>query len=287
MESNLRARPGAREGQVGEEAAHRPSATSDRKAQQFPPDAIALDERLQRLDRLANAGTMAASLAHEIKNAMVAVRTFVEMLLVRNQDAELAGIVKREMLRIDSIASQLLRLAASPKASFAEVRLDEVLDRTLRLIEPQLKTRGIRLRKDFRANGALLEADSHRLEQAFTNLFLNSIEAIGRNGELAITTALAPKPAGTKSPKGDGGSTVRITIRDSGVGIPRKEVALLFEPFFTTKPNGTGLGLPITQEIIHQHGGTISVQSAPGKGTTFSITLPLVATKQPLARREK
>ena len=285
MEADLPLRP---RGQDRPQTDRRRTTPSDRKSRPFPPNVAALDERLQRLERLATAGAVAANLAHEIKNAMVAVRTFVEMLLVRHQDTELAGIVKRELLRIDSIVAQLLRLAADPRPTLAEVHLEEVLERSLRLIEPQLATRSIHLTRNFRARIDLLEADSHRLEQAFTNLFLNAIEAIGRDGELAITTGPAPQPNAKPNAKKRVTSKermppqasvpgIRIAISDSGRGIPRENLPFLFEPFFTTKPDGTGLGLPITREIVHQHGGTISVQSSEGKGTTFSINLPVIS----------
>jgi signal transduction histidine kinase len=243
-----------------------------------------LDERLQRLDRLASVGTMSASLAHEIKNAMVAIRTFIEMLLASNKDAELAGIVKRELLRIDSIVSQMLRFSANPRPSVGAIRLNQVLEQSLRLIEPQLNARGIRLKRDLQAEPDTFPADAHRLEQAFTNVFLNAIEAIGHNGEIAVATSIVRRrrdAARTRSAR-----AFQITIHDTGVGISKEDLALLFEPFFTTKPNGTGLGLPITRDIIQQQGGTISVKSEIDRGTTFCITLPLANTPTQSAGRK-
>jgi len=238
------------------------------------PDAVRtslVDDRLQRLEQLASLGTISAGLAHEIKNAMVAIRTFVEMLIAQNKQAELAEVVKREVLRIDSIVSQLLRLAGNPKPRSAEFRLTETLERCLGLVDPQLKVRSIQLKRRFGARQDMIEGDADRLEQAFINILLNAIEAIGQKGELSVTTTLE-KQAGSKNSRG---STVHICVRDTGPGISPEDLPRIFEPFYTSKPEGTGLGLAITREIIEQHRGTISVESEPGKGTSFHISLPV------------
>jgi signal transduction histidine kinase len=233
-----------------------------------------IDERIERLEQLANLGTLSASLAHEIKNAMVAIRTFVEILLNENKNAELAGIVQRELVRIDSIISQMLRSAANPKPSFTRVCLSEVLDRSLRLIEPQLRAHNIRLRRDYVASQDMLQGDAHQLEQAFLNLFLNAFDAVGQNGEIIVTTSLiSAEGIGSKRTKRP--QRLQALIRDSGIGLGKEQVTRLFEPFYTTKPNGTGLGLPITREIIKQHRGSISIHSEPKKGTVVQIAFPL------------
>lgn len=235
----------------------------------------ALDAKLQRLEQLATVGTLSAGLAHEIKNAMVAIRTFVEMLIAQNKDTELAEVVQREILRIDAIVSQLLGFAGNPKPRAAEFRLTETLDRCLRLVEPQLKVRNIRLRRSFRCRSDTVQGDADRLEQAFINILLNAIEAIGQKGQLFVTTGLqkAARRRGEKST----GSTLYISVRDTGPGISAQELPRIFEPFYTSKAEGTGLGLAITREIIEQHRGTISVESKLGKGTSFHISLPLAS----------
>jgi signal transduction histidine kinase len=224
---------------------------------------------------------MSASFAHEIKNAMVAIRTFIEMLLASNKDAELAGIVKRELQRIDSIVSQMLRFSANPRPSVGAIHLNEVLERSLRLIQPQLNARGIRLERNLQADPDTFWADAHRLEQAFTNLFFNAIEAIGQNGEITVATSIVRRRRGAARTRSTRAPSFQITIRDTGMGIPKEQLAQLFEPFFSTKPNGTGLGLPITREIIQQQGGTISVESEVKRGTTFCIMLPTGAGGPP------
>jgi two-component system sensor histidine kinase HydH len=238
-----------------------------------------IDEKLKRLERLARLGTLSASFAHEIKNAMVAVRTFVEMLLDQNKDAELRDIVKREMLRIDSIATQMLRLGAKPRPSSSEIHLNEVLERALRLIQPQLDARKIRLKRNLLAGPDLLRGDADQLEQAFTNILLNAIDAIepsARDAELSVSSSVLRVPGGART-KAARCPALQITISDTGIGLSIEEQSKLFEPFFTTKPNGTGLGLAITRDIVEQHRGTISVESERNKGATFRILFPLLA----------
>src|SRR5947207_2482313 len=163
---------------------------------------LRLDAKLQRLEQLASVGSLSAGLAHEIKNAMVAIRTFVEMLIAQNKDTELAEVVQREIVRIDSIVSQLLGFAGNPRPRVAELRLTETLERCLRLVDPQLKVRDIRLRRSFRARYDTVQGDADRLEQAFINILLNAIEAIGEKGQLFVTASLKAPMRGRKKSEG-------------------------------------------------------------------------------------
>src|SRR6058998_2509687 len=125
------------------------------------------EQKLRRLNRLASVGTLAASMAHEIKNALVAGKTFIDLLLEKHQDAELAEIVRRELGRIDALVSQMLKFAAPAKPAFSPVRLHDVLDHSLRLVQPQMGIKGIALRRLLQAAPDLVEADDYQLEQAF------------------------------------------------------------------------------------------------------------------------
>lgn len=231
-----------------------------------------LELDVRRLDRLASIGIFSAGITHEIKNAFVAVRTFVELLLKENKNAELAGIVKREIARIDSLVSQVLKFAGPAKPTFSSVRLHETLDHALRLVQPQLERRKITLARDFKASSDRLHGDRYQLEQAFFNLLFNAAEATGSNGHLDVTTQLARSHGRNDSSVTP--SQLRVTIRDSGSGIDAQNLGRIFEPFFTTKPNGTGLGLPIARRIILEHRGMIHVESELNKGTTFDIIFP-------------
>jgi signal transduction histidine kinase len=240
-----------------------------------------LEQYMSRLDRLASIGTVSASMGHEIKNALVAVKIFTDLLLDNNRDAELADVVRREMRRIDSIVSQMLKFAGPARPTLSAVRLHEILDHSLRLVQPQIAGKLISLNRSFKAAPDAIEGDDYQLEQAFVNLFLNAIEAMGTNGSLTVATEIIPaSPAKAATLVGDVLSQVRVTIADTGMGVAPEHMDHLFEPFFTTKNHGTGLGLPITKRIFQEHHGDISVRSEVNKGTTFNILLPASAISQ-------
>jgi signal transduction histidine kinase len=235
-----------------------------------------LEQRLRRLDRLASLGTLSASVAHEVKNALVAVKTFVDLLRDKHQDAPLADVVNREIRRIDSIVSQLLRYSGAARATFEPLHLHQVIDRALGLMQHQFEANKVQVTRSFAAAPDLVQGDAYQLEQAFMNLLLNAMEAMGGGGELTVATESAsrdrsPAPAAPQ---------VLLSFRDTGPGIAPEHLDRLFEPFFTTKSHGTGLGLPITRRIVEEHQGTIAVESQIGAGTEFRIALP-AATKQP------
>jgi signal transduction histidine kinase len=224
-----------------------------------------LQENLRRLDRLANLGLVSASIAHEIKNGLVAISTFVELLLQKGDDQEMTEVVRRELRRIDSLVTQMLRFAAPKPKAFATVPIHPLLDHSVRLLEHQMSGRLIAFERNYKAEPDSLRADESQLQQAFMNLLLNALEAVGSNGELSISTE---NVIGA-----DGAKRLKISIRDTGSGITPENLTHLFEPFFTTKKNGTGLGLSITRRIIEEHRGTIEVKSEPGAGSTFIVSL--------------
>ncbi len=230
-----------------------------------------LEEKLWRTDRLANIGTLAAGMAHEIKNALVPGKTFVDLLLERNRDTELVDVVRREMARIDAIVSRMLKFAGPDRPMTRSVSLHEILDHSLQLVQPHRQEKHISLNESMAAKPDLVRGDDHQLQQVFVNLFLNALEAMGENGTLTVSTEEA---AAETSRPDSRARWIQITIADDGDGIAPEYLDRLFEPFFTTKPNGTGLGLPITRRIIEDHQGTVAVHSQPKKGTTFKIVLP-------------
>ncbi len=234
-----------------------------------------VEQHIQQLDRLASIGTLAAGMAHDIKNALVAGKTFVDLLLEKHQDAELVEVVRREMGRIDAIVSRMRKFAGSARPALREVRLHEILEHSLRLVQPQVEGKLVSVNRSFQAAPDVLYGDDYQLQQAFVNLFLNALEAMGPNGTLSVATdILPPSPTPGKPADVSNQAHLRLTIKDNGIGITTENMRRLFEPFFTTKPNGTGLGLLITRRIIQEHGGAITVQSEPDKGTAFQILLP-------------
>lgn len=224
--------------------------------------------RVDQMDRLASVGTMTAGVCHEIKNALVPVKTLVDLLLKQNPDAEMAGLVGRELRRIDSLVSQMLRFAGPTRPTFAAFHLHEVIEHTLNLVERQAAGQKVAIARDFPDVNDLVRGDHYQVQQAFLNLFLNALEAMPSGGRLTIALTRAVS-AGPRDP-----AMLTVTVRDTGRGIAPENMARLFEAFFTTKAEGNGLGLAITQRIIREHGGEITVDSVPGQGTSFTISVP-------------
>ena len=230
--------------------------------EQLPALTGDVQQNLQRLDRLANLGLFSASIAHEIKNGLVAINTFVEVMLEKGENREMAEVVRRELKRIDGLVTQMLRFAAPKPATLVPVNVHVLLDHSLRLLEHQMSSRMISLRRDFQAAPETVRGDESQLQQAFMNLLLNAVEAMSSGGELLAATQT-------------GAGRVKISIRDTGAGIAPENLAHVFDTFFTTKKNGTGLGLAICRRVVEEHHGTIEVQSKAGRGSTFIITLPM------------
>ncbi len=231
-----------------------------------------VSSNLTQLVGLASIGTNAAELAHEIKNAMVAINTFVDLLVSKHQNDELAPIVSREIHRIDHIVAQMLRVSKPMPAELRPVRIHDLLDHALTMAQHRLSAAGIELVRRFDADPDAIRGEAGQLEQAFLNLIYNAVDAMGRHGTLTVSTQLIS--ALERAP------IVRLSFGDTGVGIGPEEMEQLFVPFRTTKPNGNGLGLVVTQRIVVNHGGTIQVTSRPGGGTTFTLELPSAA-RQP------
>ena len=232
-----------------------------------------LEDDIRQLDRLASVGTLAAEMAHEIKNALVAVKTFVDLLLEKNPGNELEQTVRREMNRIDAIVGQVLTFSRNATPALANTSVHTVLDRTLKMLKPQLEGRNVTVVTRLAAAPDTIHGDENHLEQALINLLLNAAEAMSGDGTLSIETDLVTS-AGKDQSQAVSARQLRIVIRDTGCGIPSESLAHLFEPFYTTKKNGTGLGLAITRRIIHEHHGLISAESEPGKGAAFYILFP-------------
>jgi signal transduction histidine kinase len=227
-----------------------------------------LSQTLGRLDRLANLGTLSASMAHEIKNGMVAIKTFTELLLEKSPDAELNEVVGRELQRINGITTQMLRFAAPKAATFSVVRAHDLLDHSLRLLQHEIAGKLISLQRNYRAAPDTVRGDDAQLQQAFMNLLLNSLEAMGANGVLTVNTEVTVDKRGARQ--------LKIHVQDTGTGIARENLGRVFEPFFTTKKNGTGLGLAICRRIALEHSGGIEVRSEMHKGSRFTLTLPVL-----------
>ncbi|HZE12980.1 MAG TPA: ATP-binding protein, partial [Chthoniobacterales bacterium] len=249
-----------------------------------------LELQIRRSDRLASLGTLSAGMAHEIKNPLVSIKTFAQLLPERYQDSDFrdtfSNLIGHEIDRIDSLVNQLLRFARPAKPVLAPMHVHDVLEKSLQLVGHRLYQKEIKLTRSWEADVDTIRADADQLEQVFLNFFLNAMDAMKRGGELHVTTeihAATEWVTAISGTNGDSHEILRVSIRDDGEGIRKEDVAHVFDPFFTTKDYGTGLGLSVVHGIIQEHGGQIEVESELKKGTAFHILLPLVRFAQGVA----
>jgi len=230
---------------------------------------IRLEEQLQQREKLSSIGLLAAGVAHEVNTPLTGVSSYTQMLLGMLPETDpkhaLLQKVRRQAERATNIVNNLLNFSRTGSATeFTEVYVDRVLDDTLQLLEPQLLQNQIQIVRAYDEGSPPVIGNSGKLQQVFTNLLLNARDAIPDGGRITISTI----------PSEDHSLVIEIT--DSGIGIAPENVAKIYDPFYTTKGigSGTGLGLAVSYGIVQEHSGHIAVESAPGRGTTFRITLP-------------
>lgn len=225
------------------------------------------EKELARNERLAELGMLSAGVAHEINNPLAIIRGNAELLQMsipaEAEDQEEVSEILTQAGRINRITSSLLTLARQDKRQISRFPLTGLLDEILDQIGHQVPLAGYTVERSYQQTSIHLEADREQLRQVFTNLILNGLQAMEGEGQLTISTEADP----------DG--TCSITVADTGPGIDQEQQERLFSPFFSTKQNGTGLGLAVSWGIVRNHGGTITVHSAPGAGARFVVTLPL------------
>lgn len=224
---------------------------------------------MRRSERLAALGSLTAGLAHEIRNPLVAVKTFLDLLPERYEDEEFRGnflrLTTSEVERITALVSELLNFARPSKPQLAQSDVNEVLEKVMHLVTVEAKTHDITIHSDLQKTPQAM-IDEEQMKQVFLNLFLNAMEAISSHGTISVTTRGIQK---------NGMEYVQVEIADTGKGIPQEIIDRIFDPFFTTKEKGSGLGLSICHQIIQEHNGYIEVESRLGEGTVFSVNLPL------------
>jgi nitrogen-specific signal transduction histidine kinase len=242
-----------------------------------------LELQIRRSDRLASLGTLSAGMAHEIKNPLVSIKTFAQLLPERYQDSDFrhtfSNLIGHEIDRIDSLVNQLLRFARPAKPVLKPMHVHEALEKSLQLVGHRLYQKEIKLTRSWEADVDTIRADADQLEQVFLNFFLNAMEAMKPGGELSVRTEIHAATewlAALSGTNGDSHEVLRVTVRDDGEGIRKEDIPHVFDPFFTTKDYGTGLGLSVVHGIIQEHGGQVEVQSELKRGTSFHILLPLV-----------
>ena len=225
----------------------------------------ALEEQLMRADKLSAIGVLAAGIAHEIRNPLTGMKMIVQLLEsdFKEDDSrrEPLEIIQREIDRLEKIIGSLLDFARPSKPKVVDVAPIDIVNDCYMLIKNQLNKQQIAFEIKQTENCPLTTADPDQLKQVFINIMVNAIQAIGRNGKLTVYI----EPVDER---------VKIAFEDTGCGIPHEKLRDIFNPFMTTKEDGTGLGLPMAQRTVEEHGGTLEVQSVLGEGSTFTIYLP-------------
>jgi len=229
----------------------------------------ALEERLRQADRLAALGTLSAGLAHEIKNPLSAIKTFVQLLPKKSESPSFMEkfnmTVPREIDRINLLVEDLLELTRKRVRPFVNLNVNQMILQVIDLHGEEMGKRRIVFEDRLDRTLPPILGDSDTLYRAFSNVVINSIQAMPNGGLLSISSEPDGRP-----------SMAKITFRDTGIGMDEETSKNLFNPFFTTKDKGSGLGMALTRKIIEDHRGTIEVMSEKGIGTTFVLKLPVV-----------
>lgn len=226
---------------------------------------------MRRADRLASLGILTAGLAHEIRNPLVAIKTFIQLLPERLEDEEFRNhflnIASAEVDRISLLINELLDFArpSDPKLEMEDV--NSILEGMVLLVSTESKKKHIQVIKEYAQDLPPVSIDREQIKQVFLNILLNAIEAITENGRITVKTRSFIKSGGE--------SFVQIEFTDTGCGITPEYLEDIFNPFFSTKDKGSGLGLSISNQIVQDHKGYIAVESQLEKGSSFFINLPL------------
>ncbi len=243
-------------------------ATLEKRVAERSEEIRKIHSQLFRSDKLASLGKLAAGVAHEINNPLTGILANSSLLLEdlpaddpRREDVD---IIVRETIRCREIVKRLLDFARQTKPQKKLTDVNALIDNILLLVRNQTSFRNITISKDLAEGLPQILCDIDQIQQVFINIILNSAEAMTGGGSLSVATAA---PAGSEF--------LTVMIADTGPGIPEEVRERIFDPFFTTKEHGTGLGLSISYGIVEQHGGNITVESTLGKGSTFTVQLPL------------
>jgi signal transduction histidine kinase len=236
---------------------------------------------MRRADRLASLGTLTAGLAHEIRNPLVAIKTFIQLLPERFEDEEFrnhfTNIASAEVDRISSLITELLDFARPSDPKLESEDINSILDGMILLVSTETKKKQVNVVKSYSPNLPLVQIDREQIKQVFLNILLNAIEATPEDGSITVKTRSFMKPGGEPY--------IQIEFTDTGFGIPPEKLEEIFNPFFTTKSAGSGLGLSISHQIVEDHKGYIHVESELTKGSSFFINLPL-PQENPKRRRD-
>jgi PAS domain S-box-containing protein len=247
--------------------------------ERFRQQAQELEQQLIMSGRLVSLGEVSASMAHEFNNPLGIIMGFVEDMLSNTDPADpnyrTLQIIDEEAKRCRQIVKDLMEYARPNSTEFGSTSIADVIEKTLQLVENRLYKQKVSVEKKVEPELPRIQADSSQLEQVLVNLYLNAIDAMPEGGKLIVESKVERAAGATEM--------VVITVADTGFGIAGTDLGKIFQPFFTAKKSrGMGLGLPICQRIVKNHGGRIEVKSEQGLGTSFMIYFPL--ERAPIAK---
>jgi two-component system sensor histidine kinase HydH len=227
-----------------------------------------LKREMQRKERLASLGSLAAGVAHEIRNPLSSIKGFATYFKERYKDVpedkDTAEIMIREVERLNRVIGQLLEFARPMNVQQRTIDVNGILRHSLGMIRKQAASQGITIdAQDLADEPVYAYIDQDRIGQVLLNVYLNAVEAMANGGVLKIWIE-----------RDEVNDTIAINVSDTGCGIPGADIGRVFDPYFTTKQSGTGLGLAIVHKIVEAHGGQVKIASTEEKGTTVSLILP-------------
>ena len=239
---------------------------SHRKLKEQTEVLFQTEEQLRRADRLSALGELSAGMAHEIRNPLGSIKGAVEILKddysPEEAKYEFIQILLKETDRLNQILQEFLGFARPKQPEFHQADVNEALESVLMLTAQEARKTGVQVQRQLDPSIGKRSLDAGLLKQAFLNMVLNAIQAMPKGGTLTVESGIR-------------NGHLEVKIQDTGPGISDENRRKLFSPFFTTKKNGTGLGLAIAYRIIENHRGTIDVSSAPDKGATFTVRIPV------------
>jgi PAS domain S-box-containing protein len=225
------------------------------------------EERLIQAERLSSLGELTAGVAHELRNPLAGIKINTQVLArkkdLNETERRILDSTQEGIEKIQKIVDDMLHFARPKAAHFEEEEINEVIEKSLAILQAKFKKANIALVFEKGERLPRLRIDIHQIQQVLINLMLNAIQAMERGGTLTIRTFP------------EDGKGVGVEVRDTGVGIPRALLKKIFDPFFTTKSEGTGLGLSISLKILNNHGATLDVESERGKGSVFTLHFPV------------
>lgn len=221
-------------------------------------------EELVRRERLAAIGQMAAAIGHEIRNPLSSLKGFTQLQQERYPNTnDFYPIMIKEIDRINSIVDDLMTLGKPKEIKFSKASIEEIIAYTLSITQQQAERQGVLVETTMAGPLPPLDCDSKQLKQVFINLIKNAIESMSDGGNIKVNVKVLD------------GSMMNISIQDEGCGIDEENISNLGEPFYTTKTEGTGLGLMVSNQIVHDHQGEITIKSSLGKGTMVNVKVPI------------